>query len=429
MSGGTTFLDELRQRAMLQEATPGIEELFAAGAPPVTAYVGFDPTADSLHAGSLLPIMALVHLQRAGHRPIALVGGGTGMIGDPSGKAQERSLLDAARVEANLAGIRGQLERFLDFAGPRGALLLNNAEWLSPARFIPFLRDVGKHFTVNYMLQKESVSRRLREGEGISFTEFSYMLLQAWDFVQLNERHACALQMGGSDQWGNITAGIELVRRMRGAKVHGLVVPLVTTETGSKFGKTEAGTIWLDAARTSPFRFYQFWINTADDDVARYLGYFTLLGAEERAAAARELAADPASRAAQRLLAREVTRLVHGAGALARAERASEVFFGAEFGDLGAAELLDVFADVPAALLPGTAVAGGGMALVDVLAVAGVAKSKSEARRLIEGGGVYVNNRRASDAAAAVGAGDFVEGKVLVLRKGKKDYHLVKLGR
>src|SRR4051812_19367705 len=279
MAGGDLY-EDLVWRGMVSEHTEGLRDALTAGS--VTAYIGFDPTADSLHAGSLLTVMGLARLQRFGHSPIAIVGGGTGMIGDPSGKSQERTLLSVEQIEANVAGIRRQLERFLDFDRPTNpARIVNNAEWLAAFDLLGFLRDTGKYFTVNYMLQKESVNRRLESEDGISYTEFSYLLLQARDFLELCDRYDCTLQMGGTDQWGNITAGIDLVRKLRARRVHGLVWPLMTTSTGAKFGKTEAGAIWLDPARTSPFRFYQFWLNTDDRDVVRYLKCFTFMTREE----------------------------------------------------------------------------------------------------------------------------------------------------
>ncbi|HET9796664.1 MAG TPA: tyrosine--tRNA ligase, partial [Gemmatimonadaceae bacterium] len=320
----TEVLEELRWRGLVYQHTDGVPAALAAE--PVSAYIGFDPTGSSLHVGSLVPIMVLVHLQRFGHRPIALVGGGTGMIGDPSGKSAERQLLTAEQVAENAAGIRSQLERFLDFDGPSAARMRDNAAWLNSLSLVEFLRDVGKHFTVNYMLQKDSV--RSRMDAGISYTEFSYMLLQAYDFLELRRRDDVTLQLGGSDQWGNITAGIELIRRVDGAEAHALTMPLVTTSTGAKFGKTEAGAVWLDAARTSPYAFYQFWLATDDADVGRYLRYYTLLSREEIESLDRETASSPERRAAQQALARDVTRRVHGEKALGAAEQVSGFFFG-----------------------------------------------------------------------------------------------------
>ncbi|HEV2132093.1 MAG TPA: tyrosine--tRNA ligase [Longimicrobiaceae bacterium] len=420
------FFDELQARGLVHSASEGARQLF--GEAPATGYIGFDPTAGSLHVGHLLQILALARLQRAGHRPLALVGGGTGMIGDPSGKSKERQLLTRAQVEENVEAIRGQLARFLDFSGEPAALLVDNHEWLGGLGLIEFLREVGKHFTVNYMLAKESVSRRLEQEEGISVTEFAYMLLQAYDYLVLAERYGCALQMGGSDQWGNITAGIELIRRTRGRAAHGIVLPLVTTASGVKFGKTEEGAVWLDPERTSPFRFYQFWLNTDDRDVEHYLKAFTFLPLEEVAELLAEHTADPAARAGQRRLAAEVTHMVHGEEGLERAERATGVLFGSRAaGDLGAAELLDVFADVPSTEVPRSRLEGGGLPVVDLLADAGIAASKGEARRLIAGGGVYLNGARLETPELRVRADDAIDGAVLLLRKGKKQNHLVRL--
>lgn len=420
------FFDDLEARGLVHSASEGVRERFEAG--PVTGYVGFDPTASSLHVGHLLPILALARLQRAGHRPIALVGGGTGMIGDPSGKTRERQLLSRADVEANVDAIRAQLARFLDFEGEHAARLIDNHEWLGSLGLIEFLRDVGKHFTVNYMLAKESVSRRLGQEDGLSVTEFSYMLLQAYDFLILSDRYGCDLQLGGSDQWGNITAGIELIRRSRGRAAHGIVLPLVTTASGVKFGKTEAGTVWLDPERTSPFHFYQFWLNTDDRDVERYLKSFTFLPLEEIAGIVAEQEADPAARTGQRRLAREVTLLVHGEAGLERAERATGVFFGSRSTrELSAAELLDVFADVPATELLRERFEGEGIGVVDLLTEAGVTTSKGEARRLISGGGIYLNGERLEGPDQRVTTEDAIDGQVLVVRKGKKGHHVIRL--
>jgi tyrosyl-tRNA synthetase len=421
----TNFYDDLQARGLVHGASEGVRDIFDGA--PVTGYIGFDPTASSLHVGSLLPILALARLQRAGHRPLALVGGGTGMIGDPSGKTSERQLQTRAQVEANVDGMRAQLARFLDFEGTHAAQLIDNHDWLGGVGVIEFLREVGKHFTVNYMLAKESVARRLEHEEGISFTEFGYMLLQAYDFYVLAERHGCVLQMGGSDQWGNITAGMELIRRKTGRHAHGIVFPLITTSSGAKFGKTEAGTIWLDAARTSPFRFYQFWLNTDDRDVAHYLNAFTFLPTPGIAELVAAHEAEPGARHAHRRLAHEVTRLVHGDAGLERAERATAVLFGGRpVRDLEAAELLDVFADVPSTTLVRARLAGDGMPVVELLADAGVAPSKGEARRLLAAGGVYLNGERLA-ADARVGVDDAIDGQVLVVRKGKKDNFLVRL--
>ena len=414
---------ELEWRELLYDGTEGLREALAAG--PVTGYIGFDPTASSLHVGSLLPVMALARLQRAGHNPIALVGGGTGLIGDPSGKTQERVLLTHEQVDENIAGIRAQLEPFLDFTAARNpARIVNNGEWLRQLDLISFLRDVGKHFTVNYMIAKESVKRRLEGDEGISFTEFSYMLLMAYDFVVLFDRYNCTLQMGGSDQWGNITAGMDLIRKLRGARAYGLVSPLVTTTAGVKFGKTEAGTIWLDPARTSPFRFYQFWLNTDDRDVVRYLKFFTFLERQDIDELARATAEHPERRDAQRALARAVTALVHGEDHVGRAERAAQVLFSENIADAPVEDVLTVFEDAPATELT---LPPEGMPILDMLVAVKLVPSKSEAMRLVKSGGVYVNNVRAADERARLTSADAIGGQVFVLRKGRKDQHIVRV--
>ena len=415
--------EDLVWRGMVSESTEGLRDAFAAG--PVTAYIGFDPTADSLHVGSLLTVMGLARLQRHGHSPIAIVGGGTGMIGDPSGKSQERTLLSDEQIEANVAGIRRQLERFLDFAcAGNPARIVNNAEWLATFDLLGFLRDTGKYFTVNYMLQKESVHRRLESEEGISYTEFSYLLLQARDFLELFDRYRCTVQMGGSDQWGNITAGIDLVRKLRATRVHGLVWPLMTTSTGAKFGKTEAGTIWLDAARTSPFRFYQFWLNTDDRDVVRYLKLFTFMTHDEIDAMTAATSEHPERREAQRALARAVTALVHGDDHVQRAERAADVLFGEDIRSASVEDVLTVFEDAPSTEL---ALPAEGMPLAEMLATVKLVPSRSEAMRLLKSGGVYVNNVRATDERARLSSADAIGGMLFVLRKGRKDHHIVKL--
>jgi tyrosyl-tRNA synthetase len=420
------LFDELAWRGLVQDATDGVAE--ALDRERLTAYIGFDPTASSLHVGSLLTVICLARLQRFGHTPVALVGGATGMIGDPSGKSQERVLQSLDQIAENVVGIRAQLERFLDFdAGSNRARLVNNADWLEPMKLLAFMRDVGKHFTVNFMLQKESVSRRLESEEGISYTEFSYLLLQAYDFLHLFDRENCRLQMGGSDQWGNITAGIDLIRKLRGAKAHGLVWPLMRTSSGVKFGKTEAGTIWLDPQRTSPFRFYQFWLNTDDRDAVAYLKSFTFFDASMVSALEETVAAAPERREAQRVLAREVTTIVHGAEQTARAERASELLFGEGITDLTADDVLAVFEDVPSTDVASGEVEPDGIGIIDLLVRARAAPSKSEARRLVQGGGVYVNNRRTADPQARLGRSEAIGGRVFVLRKGQKQQFLVRL--
>jgi tyrosyl-tRNA synthetase len=417
------LLAELDWRGLLYDASEGVREALAAG--PVTGYIGFDPTAASLHVGSLLPILLLARLQRAGHLPIALVGGGTGLIGDPSGKTQERMLLTVDQVDANLAGIRAQLERFLDFdAAANPARLVNNADWLRPLELISFLRDIGKHFTVNYMTAKESVKRRLEADEGISFTEFSYMLLMAYDYVVLFDRFNCTLQMGGSDQWGNITAGMDLIRKLRGGKAQGIVSPLVTTSAGTKFGKSEAGAVWLDPHLTSPFRFYQFWLNVDDRDVDRYLKFFTFKTREEIDELARMSARQPELREAQRALARTMTSMVHGDDQVARAERAAALLFGEGLASAAVEDVMMVFDDAPSSdvVMP-----PDGLTVVDLLTATRLAPSRSEAVRLVRGDGVYVNNVRANDERARLTRAHAIGGKIFVLRKGRKDQHLVRI--
>ncbi len=421
------MIEELRWRGLLADATEHAAAAFAAG--QVTGYIGFDPTAPSLHVGSLVPIMGLVHLQRAGHCPIALVGGGTGLIGDPSFKPSERALLDRAQAEKNAEGIRRQLAPFLDFESRSApARTVNNLDWLGGLALVDFLRDMGKHFSVNAMLRKESVRRRLTDEEsGISFTEFSYPLLQAYDFRELNRRYGCTLQMGGTDQWGNITAGIDLVRRMGGPRCHGVVFPLVESASGVKFGKTEEGTVWLDPERTSPYRFYQWCLNTGDEDVVRYLKIFTLLDRTEVDGLAEAVAERPHRREAQRRLAAEMTRTVHGADGLARAERASRVLFGGSLEGLGAADIAEIFADVPSTVLPRSALEGEGVELAALMGDHGMTASRSEARRLMRGGGVYLNGERVVERGAVVGGDDPIEGRFLVVRAGKKRYFVVEV--
>ncbi len=422
----TTVFDELSWRGLVYDATEGLSELFTKGR--VTAYVGFDPTASSLHVGSLLPVMCLARLQRFGHRPIALIGGGTGMIGDPSGKSQERVLLTAEQLETNVVGVGAQLARFLDFedAG-HGARMVNNADWLGALDVLTFLRETGKHFTVNSMLQKESVSRRLESEEGISFTEFSYLVLQAHDFLHLFDRMGCGVQMGGSDQWGNITAGIDLIRRLRGEKAHGLVWPLLKSASGLKFGKTESGTVWLDPNRTSPFKFYQFWMNIADADVPSYLKFFTFLDHGTIDELASVTVSAPEKREGPRVLAREVTTLVHGAEQTARAERGASLLFGEDIATLPIEDVLAVFEDVPSTALSVDEISGQGLGLIDLVARVRLAGSRSEARRLVQAGGVYLNNRRVADPHARITVDQAIGGRLLLLRKGSKEQHLVRL--
>ena len=425
----TGVLEELEWRGLVYQKTDGVADLLArVGA---SAYIGFDPTGSSLHVGSLLVIMILVHLQRYGHRPVALVGGGTGMIGDPSGKTIERQLLTTEQVAANTASIRAQLERFLDFSGPTAARMRDNAVWLAPLSMVEFLRDTGKHFTVNYMLQKDSVKSRM--DAGISYTEFSYMLLQAYDFLELRRRDGVTLQLGGSDQWGNITAGIELIRRVDGTEAHGLTVPLVTSSSGAKFGKTEAGAVWLDAERTSPYAFYQFWLSTEDRDAGRYLRFFTLLDRAEIEALEAATASAPELRAAQKALARDVTRRVHASDALQAAEQVSNFFFGG----LDPRELTDdafaiLRAEAPFAdVVPADIASETDPSTFDtfkLLTASGLAASNGAAKRLLEQGGVSVNKRKITSAERHVSASDAtLRGGHVVVGKGKRDFALLRV--
>jgi len=414
---------ELEWRGFVHHATQEIGTHLAAERR--TVYCGFDPTAPSLQLGNLMPIMLLRHFQLAGHKPIVLMGGGTGLIGDPSGKRGERPLLSKQQIRENLQRQRDQMARLLDFDTPETrAVVLDNAEWLTKQSLVDFLRDVGKHFSVNVMLQKESVKARI-DG-GISYTEFSYMLLQAFDFLHLFRAKQCTIQVGGSDQWGNITAGIDLIRRVEGGEAHGLVAPLVTTASGAKFGKTEGGAIWLDPALTSPYQFYQFWINTDDRDAERYLKLFTLVSQDEIKALLRSHDKDPSRREAQKRLAIEVTRLVHGKQACSSAVAASAILFD----EFSPQEAEPSAFDVLAQEIPTVAASSAeSLTLVDAVVQAGLAKSKSEARRSIEQGGIYVNQQRVKDVVRTIGPADWLAGGNLLLRKGKKDYGLLRLHR
>jgi tyrosyl-tRNA synthetase len=428
------LLDDLRWRGLVHQTTDDGKLGRWLEEKPRTVYAGFDPTADTLQVGNLVPLGLLRWLQQAGHKPLVVVGGATGMIGDPSGKSQERNLLSAEAIERNVAAMREQMRRFLDFdAGPNAAELLNNHDWIGRFSFLEFLRDVGKNFPVNVMLAKDSVKTRLgrddgAQGEqaGMSYTEFSYMLLQAYDFVYLYDKLGCELQAGGSDQWGNITAGIDLARRMRGAQLYGLTCPLLTKSDGSKMGKTETGTVWLSAEHTSPYQFYQYWIRVEDADVGRCLRMLTTLSREEIESldAAREQ--DAAKRDSQRRLAEELTSLVHGPEGLAAAQRATEIFYGAEIADLNDDQLTEIFADVPSAQLQRRALEEEGLPIIDALVSAGLAKSKGDARRTVQQGGAYVNNRRVQNVEARLTAADLASETVMVLRSGKKNYALLR---
>jgi tyrosyl-tRNA synthetase len=409
-----------RDRGFLQDATPGLADRLARG--PITAYIGFDPTADSLHVGNLVPVMGLAWLQRAGGTPVALLGAGTAMVGDPSGKRTERPVLTLEQIDANAGAIRAQLERFLRFDGANAARMRNNAAWLRPLGLMDFLRDTGKHFTLSYMLQKESVKSRMETG--ISYTEFSYMLVQAYDYWHLLTTDGCELQMGGSDQWGNITAGIELIGRREGRAVHGLVFPLIATASGAKFGKSEGDNIWLDPGRTSPYKFYQFWLNADDRDVEHYLKLFTFLELEEIAGLMREQQADAAARPAQRRLAWAATALLHGEDEAEKARVASEALFGRGTGGDDGDQALLVIAessDIPVASIPRNGF-GEKMPLVDVLVRVGLASSKADARRGLQGGGYYINGEQVGDLGRYLTLDDFGGRPWVLLRKGKKNY-------
>lgn len=415
------LFSDLQWRGFVQQATPGLEAHLAAGSRSV--YCGFDPTAPSMQVGNAMPLMLLAHLQRGGHKPIVLMGGGTGLIGDPSGKSTERPLLPPEEIRENLQRQRDQTARFLDFnPGPAAATVLDNAKWLVEARLVEFLRDVGKHFTVNIMLQKESVNARL--GAGLSYTEFSYMLLQAYDFLVLHRKNKCTMQVGGSDQWGNITAGVDLIRRVESAEAHGFVAPLITTASGKKFGKTEGGAVWLDPAMTSPYQFYQFWINTDDRDVLSYLKIFTFKARGEIEALIKAHEGNPAARQAQRVLATDMTTRVHGGEAAANAERAAKVLFG----ELDVREAPRSVFDVLAKEIPTFSFKDWqGLSVVDAVIKAGLATSRSDARRAIEQGGIYFNQQRV-EVERPIEKNDWLAELDLLLRKGKKDYALLRAG-
>ena len=417
--------DELKWRGMIYDQIDGVEKLLKEK--KVTLYNGFDPTADSLHVGHMVPLIALARFQRYGHNVLALAGGGTCMIGDPSGRSSERNLLTRDEVAHNVECIKAQLAHFLDFeVKSNPAKIVNNMDWLGQLNMIDFLRDTGKHFTINTMLAKDSVKNRMDRESGLSFTEFSYMLLQSYDYYHLHTEMGCELQCGGSDQWGNITAGAELIRRRTGDSVYGLTYPLIKKSDGTKFGKTASGAVWLDPKRTSPYKFYQFWLNADDADVIHYLKFYTFFTEEEIAALDQETKDHPENRAAQKTLAKELTLMMHGQTALDKAVQASQALFGGDITGLSAADIADVFSEVPASDMSADRFGGDGMNVVDVLVESGFLKSKGEARRGIQEGGVYVNNRRVTDAAMNVTISDFIEGKYLILRRGKKNYSMVK---
>jgi tyrosyl-tRNA synthetase len=420
----SAILETLKSRHLFENSTS--PELDRELERPMTVYAGFDPTSESLQVGNYVTIMALAHFQRAGHKVIAVVGGATGLIGDPSGKSTERQLLSEEQVAQNLVGIRENLSRFLDFNHPTApAIIVNNYDWLKEFSFISFLREVGKHFRMTQMLAKDSVKKRLASEDGMSFTEFCYQILQGYDFLWLHDHHGCRLQIGGSDQWGNITAGTELIRRLRGVEAFGYTIPLVCDSQGRKFGKSEGNAVYLDHRKTSYYDFYQFFLRTEDADVIRYLRIFTFLPLAEIAALEEQVRADPGKREAQRVLAEQVTRCVHGDHGLAVAQRASEILFGGAIEGLPVTDLLEIFANVPSSELPRADVIG--KPVVEVAAAAGLCASKGEARRLMQQGGLYLNNQRIADATRVVADADLIEGRIAVLRAGKKAFHLLKI--
>ena len=427
LSGAMNIVEELQWRGLVADCTDAEELGKRLGAGPLTVYAGFDPTADSLHIGNLVPLLCLRRFQLMGHHPIALAGGATGSIGDPSGKTQERQLLTHETLSYNISKVKEQLRRLLDFdAQANPARLLDNAVWTGPVSYLDFLRDIGKHFSVNQMVAKESVRARMEDREaGISYTEFSYMLLQAFDFYVLCRDFNCELQIGGSDQWGNITAGLDLTRKKLGRAVFGLTQPLITNADGSKFGKTVAGAIWLDPARTSVYKFYQYWVRTDDRDVIRYLKYFTFLTQEEIAALEKQHTENPGARVAHRALAKAVTDLIHGESATAEAIRASEILFGGELAGVSESTFNEIVGEVPTRQLPASELAGEGKTLVELLVHSGLSTSKGQARKDVEGGGVYVNNVREPNFQRAVVASDLLFYKHLLLRKGKKNYVVI----
>jgi tyrosyl-tRNA synthetase len=417
------ILEEMGWRGLIADCTDAAE-LGKLASAPLTLYCGFDPTAESLHVGNLVPLLGLRRFQLSGHHPIAVAGGATGSIGDPSGKTQERQLLTKEILERNIASVKLQLARLLDFESRQNpARLVDNASWTAGVSFLDFLRDIGKHFSVNQMVAKESVRARMEDREvGISYTEFSYMLLQAFDFYVLCRDHHCELQIGGSDQWGNITAGIDLCRRKLGKTVYGLTLPLITNADGSKFGKTEAGAVWLDSKRTSVYRFYQFWINTDDRDVVRYLKLFTFLSLEEITSLESQHAQNPGARVAHKALARSVTDLIHGASATQEAMRASEILFGGQLDGIAESTFSEIVGEVPTKEVEKAKFDGAGLPLVELLVHAGLAPSKGQARKDIEGGGVNINNVREPSVTRAVTTNDLLFGRHVLLRKGKKNY-------
>ena len=424
-----SLVGELKWRGMLQDIMPGTEEQLEKES--TSAYIGFDPTAESLHIGSLVPILLLYHLQQAGHKPIALVGGATGMVGDPSGKSEERNLLDEATLQRNIAGVRGQLEKYLDFDPARKncAEIVNNYDWFKGIGFIEFLRDVGKHITVNYMMAKDSVKKRIEGDTGISYTEFAYQLMQGFDFYWLYTNKNCKLQMGGSDQWGNITTGTELIRRKSGGEAFAFTCPLITKSDGGKFGKTEKGNVWLDPERTTPFQFYQFWLNAADADAEKWIKIFTLLDRSEIETLIDQHRLDSASRVLQKKLAYSITAFVHGKDECEKAMQTTEQLFGKQqeldLTALSETELLNAMVGVPVHEIP-ISLLNNGLDAVSFLVDSGIFPSKGEARKMIQGGGVSINREKVSDPLLMISKAHLLAGNHIAVQKGKKNHFLVK---
>lgn len=421
----TSIFNELKERGTLEQISNEEAVKTALSMQKVSIYIGFDPTATSLHVGNLLPLMILAHLQKAGHIPIIVIGGATGMIGDPSGRSTERQLLTPEIIETNAQAIQEQIQRFISFDGKNAAIMVDNADWTRSWSYLDWLRDIGKHFTVNYMLAKESVRRRLEDAEqGISYTEFSYMLLQANDFLHLFDHYDCLIQAGGNDQWGNITAGIELIRRERNSTAYGITFPLVTTANGEKFGKSAGNAVWLDGTKTSPYQFYQFWVRTDDRDVERYLKFFTFLALEEITEICQAHVKTPEKRKAQKRLASEVTLLVHGKKVLHKVLLATSVLFSDKIECITDAELTSVFSDVPATTLK-RQVLSSLLCINDLLNKVNLCKSYSEGRRAIVGGGIYLNNQKIVDPDRQITSKDLASETMMILRVGKKNYHLI----
>ena len=421
------IIEELEWRGLISDCTDreGLQERLAKG--PITLYCGFDPTADSLHVGSLVPLLALRRFQQFGHHPIAVAGGATGSIGDPSGKTAERQLLTHEQLKANIEGVQVQLGSFMDFEGVENAAkLVDNADWTAPLSFLDVLRDIGKHFKVNAMVSKESIRARMEDREvGISYTEFSYMVLQALDFHYLCEKHDCELQIGGSDQWGNITAGIDLIHRKQNKQSYGLTLPLITNADGTKFGKTESGAVWLDVNRTSIYQFYQFWVRVDDRDVVRYLNYFTFLNRDVVEELAKQLEAEPHARIAHKALAKEVTALVHGEPAAEEAIRASEILFGGDLDGITESTFREVAGEVPTCEVATDRFGGEGLWLPELLHESGLAQSRGQARKDVKGGGVYVNSKRIDDEQHKLMEADLMFDKYVLLRRGKRNYAVI----